>query len=270
MPLMENIVNTSDEGIKAVKNSKNNKISEDKIRNPHLKSFKVGGNIRAQKNLLNERSVQIALMPKIDNTNGFDGITTITRMANKEIFAGISWLTMIRIHFASIVVQTILKYEEEKRANGVDKKNKRIEDFNKTELLLNQATEQDRLNREQVNNELNSTNEYNNEFKNIYLQNSAVSGISNENIDITDPTVIHRNRTFPEGKTAKSANFSDISAKQRNTKSEKTKSYISVANLVNKILPGSTKDITPPGARKIGNSIGILSNPHEKNVDNDK
>lgn len=213
-------------------------------------------------------------MPKINNTNGFDGIITVARIAkiaNKEIFAGISWLTMIRIHFASIVVQAILKYEEEKMANGVDKKNKRIEEFNRTELLLNQARKQDHLNREQVNNELNSTNEYNNEFKNIYLPNSAVSGISNENIDITtDPTVIHRNRTFPEGKTAKSANFSDISAKQRNTKSEKTKSYISVANLVNKILPGSTGGITPSVVMKIGNSIGILSNPHERNVDNDK
>jgi hypothetical protein len=270
MPLMENIVNTSDEGIKTVKNSKNNKISGDKIRNFHLKSFKVGGNIRAQKNLLNERSVQIALMPKINNTNGFDGITTITRMANKEIFAGISWLTMIRIHFASIVVQTILKYEEEKRANGVDKKNKRIEEFNRAELLLNQARKQDHLNREQVNNELNSTNEYNNKFRNIYLQNSAVSGISNENIDITDPTTIHKSKPSLEGKTAKSANFSAISAKQRNTKSEKTKSYISVANLVNKILPGSTGGITPSGIMKIGNSIGILPNQHEGNVDNDK
>ena len=209
-------------------------------------------------------------MQKIDNTNGFDGITTTTRIANKEIFAGISWLTMIRIHFAFIVVQTILKYEEEKRTNGVDKKNKRIEDFNRTELLLNQAREQDHLNRERVNKELNSTNEYNNKFRNIYLQNSAVSGIPNENVDTISPTVIHKSRTLPEGKTAKSANFSDISAKQRNTKFEKTKSNISVANLVNKILPGSTGGITPSGARKIGNSIGIFPNPHERNVDNDK
>ena len=97
-------------------------------------------------------------MPKVDNTNGFDGITTITRMANKEIFACISWLTMINIHFASIVVQAILKYEEGKRANGVDKKNKMIEDFNRTELLLNQAKEQDHLNRERVNKELNGIN----------------------------------------------------------------------------------------------------------------
>ena len=58
--------------------------------------------------------------------------------------------------------------------------------------------------------------------------------------------------------------------KQRNTKSEKTKSNISVANLVNKILPGSTGGITPSGARKIGNSIGIFPNPHERNVDNAK
>ena len=263
---MEIVANTPDKAAKLVKNDGNCRISEKKIIDSNFKSFKVGGNIRTQKNLSNERFVQIALMPKVDNTNGFDGITTITRMANKEIFAGISWLTMIRIHFASIVVQTILKYEEEKRANGVDKKNKRIEDFNKTELLLNQAMEQDRLNREQVNNELNSTNEYNNEFKNIYLQNSAISGIPNENVDITDPHTIHKSKPSLESKTAKSANFSDISAKQRNTKSEKTKNNISVANLVDRILPGSTKDITPStiGKMRIGNSIGILPNPHKK------
>jgi hypothetical protein len=270
MPLMENIVNSSDEGIKTVKNSKNNKISGGKIRNFHLKSFKVGGNIRAQKNLLNERSVQIALMPKIDNTNGFDSITAVARISDKEIFAGISWLTMIRIHFASIVVQAILKYEEEKRANGVDKKNKRIEEFNRTELLLNQARKQDHLNREQVNNELNSTNEYNNEFKNIYLPNSTVSSIPKRDVDITDPTTIRKSKPSLEGKTAKSANFSGISAKNRNTKSMKTKNNISITNLGNKILPGSTGGITPSVARKIGNSIGIFPNPHERNVDNDK
>ena len=181
------VANTPDKAAKLVKNDGNCRISEKKIIDSNFKSFKVGGNIRAQKNLLNERSVQIALMPKIDNTNGFDGIITVARIAkiaNKEIFAGISWLTMIKIHFASIVVQAILKYEEEKMANGVDKKNKRIEDFNKTELLLDQARKQYHLNRERMNKELNGKNEYNNEFKNIYLQNSAVSGIPNENVEI--------------------------------------------------------------------------------------
>ena len=155
---MEIVANTPDKAAKLVKNDGNCRISEKKIIDSNFKSFKVGGNIRTQKNLSNERFVQIALMPKVDNTNGFDGITTITRMANKEIFAGISWLTMINIHFASIVVQAILKYEEEKMANGVDKKNKRIEEFNRTELLLNQAKEQDHLNRERVNKELNGIN----------------------------------------------------------------------------------------------------------------
>ena len=155
---MEIVANTPDKAAKLVKNDGNCRISEKKIIDSNFKSFKVGGNIRTQKNLSNERFVQIALMPKVDNTNGFDGITTITRMANKEIFAGISWLTMINIHFASIVVQAILKYEEGKRANGVDKKNKMIEDFNRTELLLNQAKEQDHLNRERVNKELNGIN----------------------------------------------------------------------------------------------------------------
>ena len=155
---MEIVANTPDKAAKLVKNDGNCRISEKKIIDSNFKSFKVGGNIRTQKNLSNERFVQIALMPKVDNTNGFDGITTITRMANKEIFAGISWLTMINIHFASIVVQAILKYEEEKMANGVDKKNKMIEDFNRTELLLNQAKEQDHLNRERVNKELNGIN----------------------------------------------------------------------------------------------------------------
>ena len=155
---MEIVANTPDKAAKLVKNDGNCRISEKKIIDSNFKSFKVGGNIRTQKNLSNERFVQIALMPKVDNTNGFDGITTITRMANKEIFAGISWLTMINVHFASIVVQAILKYEEGKRANGVDKKNKMIEDFNRTELLLNQAKEQDHLNRERVNKELNGIN----------------------------------------------------------------------------------------------------------------
>ena len=155
---MEIVANTPDKAAKLVKNDGNCRISEKKTIDSNFKSFKVGGNIRTQKNLSNERFVQIALMPKVDNTNGFDGITTITRMANKEIFAGISWLTMINIHFASIVVQAILKYEEGKRANGVDKKNKMIEDFNRTELLLNQAKEQDHLNRERVNKELNGIN----------------------------------------------------------------------------------------------------------------
>ena len=130
--------------------------------------------------------------------------------------------------------------------------------------------EQDRLNREQVNNELNSTNEYNNEFKNIYLPNSTVSSIPKRDVDITDPTTIRKSKPSLEGKTAKSANSSDIPAKQWNTKFEETKNNISIANLVNKILPGSTGGITPSGVMKIGNSIGILPNQHERNVDNDK
>lgn len=99
----------------------------------------------------------------------------------------------------------------------------------------------------------------------IYICKTAqLVAFQREDVDTIDPTVIHRNRTLPEGKTAKSANSSGVSAKNRNTKSEKTKNNVSVANLVNKILPGSTGGITPSGARKIGNSIGILPNQHKK------
>lgn len=266
----ESAVNSSGEEIEQIKNKENSKISENKIRNSNFILYKAGVSTKTSKKLLNERSSQIVLTPKTDDKNCYESIITVARMTNKQIFAGISWLTMIRINFASIVVETILKYEEEKRANGIDKKNKRIEEFNRTELLLNQARKQDHLSSEQVNKKLNGKNEYNNEFKNTYLPNSVISSIPNKNVDTTSSTMIHGGRTSLENKTVEPANSLGTSAKNRNTKSAETKNNISVANLVNKILPGSINSTTPPGVMKIGNLIGKLPNQDEENADNSK
>ena len=56
---MEIVANTPDKAAKLVKNDGNCRISEKKIIDSNFKSFKVGGNIRTQKNLSNERFVQI-------------------------------------------------------------------------------------------------------------------------------------------------------------------------------------------------------------------